>query len=118
MTPANQKALDWLHWAVSIKDQNTEEYKYIKDTIAAQPVTDNEVQDASVALQDLMDTGKYSIIEHHDAIVTLIRAATAHKNCDALVKALEWVANKGKTIMGARQIANQALAAHRAQEVK
>ena len=31
------KALEWLHWAVSMKDQNTAEYKFIKSALTAQP---------------------------------------------------------------------------------
>jgi Lar family restriction alleviation protein len=44
-----ERALEWLHWAVSIKDQNTEQYRYIKAALTAPPHVPQSVDEMEVA---------------------------------------------------------------------
>ncbi len=107
MTHDNQKALldlDYLARFCGVhvtnehdKKELQERYNRIKTALTAQPVTDDEVMEAIKEWQSMKTA--FQIENWHNAInvvETLIRAATAPKNCDAeLVKALEYYAQEG-----------------------
>lgn len=125
----------------------------VRSALTAQPVSDDEVREAVVSAREIIKHGFIPDVHRWEWLETLIRAATAPKNCDnqhlidladrsakrnlelqdqidALVKALEKIHQGTGTKNGEyqrslimskgimRDIAYEALAAHRAQEGK